>query len=56
MALAGPIPSEYQTYIGFSAAPSPKAVSSPAVTSLIKFLDGPAAAPVYKVKGMEATP
>lgn len=56
VALAGPIPSEFQTYIGFSAAPSPKAVSSPAVTSLIKFLDGPAAAPVYKVKGMEAIP
>lgn len=56
VALAGPIPSEFQTYIGFSAVPSSKAASSPAVTSLIKFLDGPAAAPVYKVKGMEATP
>jgi len=54
--LAGPIPSEFQTYIGFSAAPSPKAASSPAVTSLIKFLDGPTAARIYKVKGMEATP
>jgi molybdate transport system substrate-binding protein len=54
--LAGPIPSEFQTYIGFSAAPSAKAASSPAVTSLIKFLDGPTAAAIYKVKGMEATP
>jgi len=54
--LAGPIPSEFQTYIGFSAAPSPKAASSPAVTSLIKFLEGPTAARIYKVKGMEATP
>ena len=54
--LAGPIPSEFQTYIGFSAAPSPKAASSPAVTSLIKFLDGPTAARIFKVKGMEATP
>jgi molybdate transport system substrate-binding protein len=54
--LAGPIPSEFQTYIGFSAAPSRKAAASPAVASLIQFLDGPAAAPVYKVKGMEAIP
>jgi molybdate transport system substrate-binding protein len=54
--LAGPIPSEFQTYIGFSAAPSPKAAASAAVASLIKFLDGPAAAPVYKVKGMEVIP
>ena len=54
--LAGPIPSEFQTYIGFSAAPSAKGASSPAVTSLIKFLDGPTAAAIYKVKGMEATP
>jgi molybdate transport system substrate-binding protein len=53
--LAGPIPPEFQSYIGFSAAPSPKAAGSPAVASLIKFLDGSAAASVYKVKGMEAT-
>jgi molybdate transport system substrate-binding protein len=52
--LAGPIPSEFQSYIGFSAAPSPKAAGSPAVAALIKFLDGPAAASIYKVKGMEA--
>jgi molybdate transport system substrate-binding protein len=53
--LAGPLPPEFQTYIGFSAAPSPKAASSPAVAAFIKFLDGPAAAATYKVKGMEAT-
>ena len=53
--LAGPIPPEFQSYIGFSAAPAPKAAASPAVASLIKFLDGPAAASIYKVKGMEAT-
>lgn len=56
VALAGPVPSEFQTYIGFSVAPSARAASSPAVTSLIKFLDGPTAAGIYKVKGMEATP
>jgi molybdate transport system substrate-binding protein len=54
--LAGPIPSEFQTYIGFSAASSPKAAGSPAVTALIKSLDGPVAAGIYKVKGMEPTP
>jgi molybdate transport system substrate-binding protein len=54
--LAGPIPSEFQTYIGFSTAPSPKAAASPAVAALIKFLDSPAAAAIYKAKGMEATP
>src|SRR5215471_8816102 len=44
--LAGPIPPEFQSYIGFSVAPSPKAASSPAVAALIKFLDGPAAASI----------
>jgi len=53
--LAGPLPPEFQSYIGFSAASSPKAAASPAVASLIKFLDGPAAASIYKVKGMEAS-
>jgi molybdate transport system substrate-binding protein len=54
--LAGPIPSEFQTYIGFSAAPSPKAAALPAAAAMIKFLDSPAAAAIYKVKGMEAIP
>jgi molybdate transport system substrate-binding protein len=54
--LAGPLPAEFQTYIGFSAAPSPKASALPAAAALIKFLDGPAAAATYKKKGMEATP
>ena len=53
--LAGPLPSDYQTYLGFSAAPSPKAAASPGVAALIKFLHSPAAAATYKAKGMEAT-
>ena len=53
--LAGPLPSDFQTYLGFSAAPSPRAAKSPGVAALIKFLDGPAAAAEYKAKGMEAT-
>jgi molybdate transport system substrate-binding protein len=56
VALAGPIPSEFQTYIGFSAAPSPKTAASPAAAAVIKFLDSPTAAAIYKAKGMEATP
>ena len=55
VALAGPIPSDFQTYIGFSAAPSPRAAATPPVAALITFLEGPAAASIYKVKGMEAT-
>jgi molybdate transport system substrate-binding protein len=51
--LAGPIPSEFQTYIGFSAAPSPKAVGSPAAATLITFMKSSAAAAIYKAKGME---
>ncbi len=51
--LAGPIPSEFQTYIGFSAAPSPKAAGSPAAATLITFMKSPAAAAIYKAKGME---
>jgi len=54
VALAGPIPSEFQTYIGFSAAPSPKAAGSPAAGSLIMFMKSPAAAATYTAKGMEA--
>jgi molybdate transport system substrate-binding protein len=51
--LAGPIPSEFQTYIGFSAAPSPNAAGSPAAAALITFMKSPAAAATYKAKGME---
>jgi molybdate transport system substrate-binding protein len=51
--LAGPIPSEFQTYIGFSAAPSPRAAGSPAAAALITFMKSPAAAATYKAKGME---
>src|SRR5689334_4959309 len=54
VALAGPIPSEFQTYIGFSAALSPKAAGVPAAATLITFMKSPAAAATYKAKGMEA--
>ena len=54
--LAGPLPSDFQTYLGFSAAPSPKAATSAGVGAFIKFLRGNAAVAAYKAKGMEATP
>ena len=54
--LAGPLPAEFQTYIGFSVAPLPKSAGSPAVAALIKFLDSPAAVSMYKAKGMEPAP
>ena len=51
--LAGPIPSEFQTYIGFSAATSPKAAGARAAATLITFMTSPTAAATYKAKGME---
>jgi molybdate transport system substrate-binding protein len=53
--LAGPLPSDFQTYLGFSAAPSVKAASNPGAAALIAFLHGSAVAATYKSKGMEAT-
>jgi molybdate transport system substrate-binding protein len=53
--LAGPLPSDFQTYLGFSAAPSPSAAKSSGVAAFITFLRGNAAAAAYKAKGMEAT-
>jgi molybdate transport system substrate-binding protein len=53
--LAGPLPADFQTYLGFSAAPSSKGASNAHVASLIKFLTSPAAAATYRAKGMEAT-
>jgi molybdate transport system substrate-binding protein len=52
--LAGGLPLEFQSYLGFSAAPGMKVRNAPAAQALIKFLDGANAAPVYKAKGMEA--
>jgi len=52
--LAGPLPSEFQAYLGFAAASGTKTGNTPAAQALIKFLDGPAAMAVYKAKGMEA--
>jgi molybdate transport system substrate-binding protein len=54
VALAGPLPADFQTYLGFSAATGAKSAKAPAAQALIKFLDGPEAAAMYKAAGMEA--
>ena len=51
---AGPLPADFQTYLGFSAAASPKAAANSKVEALIRFLAGQTAADVYRAKGMEA--
>jgi molybdate transport system substrate-binding protein len=51
--VAGPLPSEFQSFLGFSAATATKSGKAPAAQALITFLDGPAAAAMYKAKGME---
>jgi molybdate transport system substrate-binding protein len=51
--LAGPLPSEFQSYLGFSAAPSPKAAADPHVAALIAFLQTAPAGAVYVAKGMQ---
>jgi len=50
--LAGPLPAELQNYVNFSVAAGVNA-KNPESKKLISFLTGPAAAPVYKAKGME---
>ena len=51
--LVGPVPSELQTYIRFTAGGSPSAKEAEVAKALIKFLTSPAAVAVIKAKGME---
>jgi len=51
--LAGGLPPEFQSYLGFAAAQGAKTRNGQAAQALIKFLDTTAAAGVYKAKGME---
>jgi molybdate transport system substrate-binding protein len=53
--LAGPLPADFQSYVGFSAAPSAKAANEASALKVIAFLHGSAAAAAYRAKGMEAT-
>lgn len=51
--VAGPLPGELQTYIGFAAGVGASAREPDAATALVQFLSSPAATPVLKSKGIE---
>jgi molybdate transport system substrate-binding protein len=51
--LAGPLPSDIQSYTSFSAGVSTSSKQADAAKAFIKFLAGPAALAVVKAKGME---
>ena len=52
--LVGPLPEAVQGYVTFRAAAGANAKNADGAKALVQFLKGPAAAPVYKAKGMEA--
>jgi molybdenum ABC transporter molybdate-binding protein len=51
--IAGLLPPEVSHYVSFGAAANEKAADPASAAAVIKFLKDPAAAPVYKAKGME---
>jgi molybdate transport system substrate-binding protein len=51
--LVGPLPSEIQSYIMFTAGVSAKSKAPKAAQQLIDFLKGPTAIPIIKIQGME---
>jgi molybdate transport system substrate-binding protein len=51
--LLGPLPTELQSYVGYSAGVGAAAKEADAGKALINFLNAPAALPVLKAKGME---
>jgi molybdate transport system substrate-binding protein len=52
--LIGPLPAEVQGYVTFRAGVGANAKNADGAKALVQFLKGPAAAPIYKAKGMEA--
>ncbi|HEX6690633.1 MAG TPA: substrate-binding domain-containing protein, partial [Burkholderiales bacterium] len=54
--LVGPLPADVQYHITFTAGVSVSSKAPEAARALIKFLGGPAVAPVIKEQGMEAAP
>jgi molybdate transport system substrate-binding protein len=52
--LVGPLPAEVQGYVTFRAGVGTNAKNANEAKALVQYLKGPAAAPVYKAKGMEA--
>jgi molybdate transport system substrate-binding protein len=53
--LLGPIPGEFQNYVGFAAGASSKSANAAVASGTIKCFSGPAVAPVLRAKGMEPT-
>jgi molybdate transport system substrate-binding protein len=51
--LVGPIPQEIQSYVSWSGGVSANSAAPEMAKELLKFLTGPAAAPVLKTQGME---
>jgi molybdate transport system substrate-binding protein len=51
--LVGPLPSEIQSYIVFTAAVSAQSPNRQAARDLIKLITSPAVLPLLKAKGME---
>ncbi len=51
--LAGTLPAEFQSYVGFAAAANAQGAGSPGRAAVLKFLAGPAVGPVLRGKGME---
>lgn len=51
--LVGPVPSEVQSYIVFTAAVSAQSANQQAARDLIKLITSPAVVPLLKAKGME---
>ena len=51
--LVGPLPSEIQSYVAFTAGVAANSKAPEAARDLIKFLTGPIATPVIKAQGME---
>jgi molybdate transport system substrate-binding protein len=50
--VVGPLPAEMQTITVFSVGLATEAKAADAAKAFIRFLAGPAAAPVYKAKGL----
>ena len=51
--LVGPLPSELQSYIDFSAGVAVKSQNAPAAKALIKFLKDPSITSILKTKGVD---
>jgi molybdate transport system substrate-binding protein len=52
--LLGPLPAELQHYVAFAGGVGAHAPHAEAGQALLRFLSGPAAAPAFRAKGMEA--